>query len=103
MIPSFVQVTDQALHANLLYVQAFLLLVQNTQVTSSGGMVITMQVSPYSNVSAECSPGLFFQNMWEGRQKLVSHCLPEGVIRIACLSEADGSAATDWQRTNVLM
>lgn len=82
----------------------FLLLVQNTQVTSSGEMVIMMQVSPYSNISAECSPGLFFQSMWEGQAKaVVSRCLPEGVIRIACLSEADGSATTDWQRTNVLM
>lgn len=72
MVPSFVQVTDQALHANLLYVQAFffLLLMENTQVTSSGDMVIMMQVSPCCNVSAECSPGLFFQNMWEGRQNL---------------------------------
>lgn len=67
-------------------------------------MVIMMQVSPYSNVSAECSPGPFFQNMREGRQKtVVSHCFPGGVIRKACLSEADGNAATDWQRTNMLM
>lgn len=34
---------------------------------------------------------------------VVSHCLPGGVIRKAHLSEADGNAATDWQRTKVLM
>jgi len=66
-------------------------------------MVIMLQVSLCSNGSAECAHDPFLQNMREGRQKLVSCCLSEGVTRKACLSEADGNAATDWQRTNVLM
>lgn len=46
---------------------------------------------------------LFPEHVGGQAKTVVSHCLPEGVIRIACLSEADGSATTDWQRANVLM
>lgn len=46
---------------------------------------------------------LFPEHVGGQAKPVVSHCLLEGVIRIARLSEADGRATTDWQRTNVLM